>query len=758
VVRIDLRSGRVLRLTREHPVMTVRGWTAAGDICAGDFLAAARMTKVEAAGLLSEGDGALLGYLIGDGCVRSVQVEITNTDAGILDDVREQAGRHGWWLPLVRQGITYRLSRRNGDGWRGVESPSHWCRCFDIVKRSYDKRVPTDVFTASDATISRFIGAYFACDGHVTRQRNKGLEFSSTSRGLLEDVQLLLLRFGIMSRVRYHHDRGAHTAWRLLVTGAENLLAFRRCIVVKGDKGRQLQELEVTDRISTQMDKVPAEWRLMFHRPLTAGDASQYQMEVRECSGNHRTVVRRLLADEPDAVVERLCSDAVVWDEVMDVAEEEPEMTYALPVHDMAHCYLSSGVISHNSQQMAIGRVLWELGRDPNSRTLVLSNTKDQARKIVETLKRYIERDADLHAIFPALEKGDTWTSSAITVRRPTRAKDPSVQACGVHGNVTGSRVDLLIIDDILDPENTGSQRAREDLWLWLKATIHGRLTENARVIVIGTAYHPEDALHLYAKQENFHAVRFPVLDDTGASRWPERWSLERIEKKKVDLGSLEFARQMLCVARDDTTARFKAEWIERCKWRGQGKELCYALESIPNGYKVVTGVDLAVQKHDAADQTCLFTIAVAPNGDRHVLNIETGKWHGPEIVDHLYDHHRRYQGLIIVENNSAQDFVVQFARERGALPIRGFTTGRNKAHPEFGVESLAAEMEGGKWVIPNINGTCHPEVTAWINELLYYSPSAHTGDRVMASWFAREGVRMGAQKVEQRSINLARR
>ncbi|KKK64061.1 hypothetical protein LCGC14_2988030, partial [marine sediment metagenome] len=107
---------------------------------------------------------------------------------------------------------------------------------------------------------------------------------------------------------------------------------------------------------------------------------------------------------------------------------------------------------------------------------------------------------------------------------------------------------------------------------------------------------------------------------------------------------------------------------------------------------------------------------------------------------------------------HNAQDFIVQFARGAFAVPIQPFTTGRNKAHPEFGVESIAAEMAGEKWIIPNESGAIDPEIQEWISEMLYYDPTAHTGDRLMASWFAREGARMGTQVVEWGRLDLMAR
>jgi hypothetical protein len=52
-------------------------------------------------------------------------------------------------------------------------------------------------------------------------------------------------------------------------------------------------------------------------------------------------------------------------------------------------------------------------------------------------------------------------------------------------------------------------------------------------------------------------------------------------------------------------------------------------------------------------------------------------------------------------------------------------------------VESLAVEFERGQWIVPDA-----PMTRAWVRELLAYNPAGHTGDRVMASWLAREALR----------------
>lgn len=419
-----------------------------------------------------------------------------------------------------------------------------------------------------------------------------------------------------------------------------------------------------------------------------------------------------------------------------------------------------SHVESGKTQQMSVARALFMLGQNPNLRICIISNTHGQAEKVCRTIAKYIETSVELREVFPELQRapGMPWSSSRLFVKRASRANDASVQTTGIHGNLLGSRVDRLIIDDLLDYENTISPSQRDDLANWFKATVETRLTRKSRVLCIGTAWHRDDIMHRWAKSPEWHAVRYGVIDSEGNPTWPARWPLDRIERVRGILGPVEFARSLLCVARTDDESRFKQEWIETCLARGEGKRLCYALEAVPEGYSTYTGVDLSVG-YANSDWTVLFTIAVAPNGDRVVLNIESGRWKGPEIVQKIVDTYNRYQSIMIVENNAAQEYIVQFTKQMSAVPVRSFTTGRNKTSQEFGLETLAVEMSNGKWVIPSDGpGQMAPEVRKWVEEMLYYDPAGHPGDRLMASWFAREGSRMTKPKVQFGQLNLTRR
>lgn len=433
---------------------------------------------------------------------------------------------------------------------------------------------------------------------------------------------------------------------------------------------------------------------------------------------------------------------------------------------------------SGKSQQLVIARILWLLGRDPRRRYAILSATQGQSKKIIRTIQSHITENRIIHEVFPSLKRGNLWTDNAIEVERPHGIKDPSVQAYSPEGGtIQGARLDGIAIDDVLTEINTRTRYQREKVEEWIRASAFSRLSDAGWCFFLTNAWHPDDMAHTLEKQ-GWTSRRYPVLNEQGESVWPERWPMERIERTKTELlGPLEFARQMLCRARDDSQSRFQQDWIDHALENGEGLPMVNSLEDLfercpelaeeikltdsiarlggmPEGFMTVTGVDLAVSRRESADLTALFTLGVRPDGMRHVLEVVAGRWTGPEIIDRVVSAHERYRSIVVVENNAAQDFLLQWVRERApGLRVRSFTTGRNKLSPQYGVESLAAELAAGQWIIPceRVTKATHPQVGEFITEMLYYDPAAHTGDRLMAAWIAREAARLYTSRRRRR-------
>lgn len=498
-------------------------------------------------------------------------------------------------------------------------------------------------------------------------------------------------------------------------------------------------------------------------RAAALAQASPAEIAARKARAKHAALVKRARIDQA-AFVEYVLRN-----------ESDGTVIRNAPHHEEWHDFLSlndravlfAPVEHGKTQQVAIGAVLFRLGQNPNARLALISNTSRQAEKLLGAIRLHIERNPRLKEVFPELRRselsGDPWHTTALTVHRTTIAKDPSIQALGVGGPLVGSRLDGAVLDDVLDFENTRTPEQRTKLVDWFDSTVSTRLLEGAFCWVIGTPWHPDDLLHVLASRPGWEAKKWRSVHNPEAppaewrTLWPAQFSPERLQKIQAGSTALNFARKYLCEVRSSETARFKRQWFEDAAARGKRwGPFRAAPVTAGQAWPCFTGVDLGVGETDGHDLTCLFTIALEPlTGRRVVCEILSGRWSGPDIVEKIFDANRRFGSIVVVESNGAQKFIQQFASGR-QVPIRPFfTSAQNKYDEHFGVESLAVELANGQWVIPSHEGTMGSatgEATAWMSEAELYHPDSHTGDRLMASWFAREAARNYGPKVFGRS------
>lgn len=406
------------------------------------------------------------------------------------------------------------------------------------------------------------------------------------------------------------------------------------------------------------------------------------------------------------------------------------------------HAFVNAG----KSSAVTVARTLFELGRDPSQRIAILSNTAHQAQKLLSSVARYITRSHELQQVFPALRAATPWGSSAITIQRPTISKDASVQALGIHGAILGARLDWVFVDDLIDFENSRTVEQRRKLVEWFDSTVLGRVVVGGRVVVLGTAWHKEDFMHVLTKRAGWHSVRYAIEDEHGQPRWPSKWPASEIAKKRQELGPLESARQLDVIARNDSTATFRIEDIAAACQRGEQRPLMYSVRPTAAA-DVVIGIDLASSKSPNADLTAMSVILVHRNGHREVINVESGRWDAPEILQRVVRLSDLYwPSLVVVESVAGAAYIAQMLRATTSIPVRGFVTGRGKQSIEWQARALAVELSNQKWTL---RSPTSPEVSALIRDALYYSPAEHPGDRLVSLLMARWGAEQTGIRVE---------
>ena len=84
------------------------------------------------------------------------------------------------------------------------------------------------------------------------------------------------------------------------------------------------------------------------------------------------------------------------------------------------------------TEQRTVAKTLWDIGRDTNTRQVLISETHTQAVKYGGAIRTYIEDDKDYHRVFPHVKPGKQWTEALFTVQRPTISPHPTVLFTGV--------------------------------------------------------------------------------------------------------------------------------------------------------------------------------------------------------------------------------------------------------------------------------------------------------------------------------------
>ncbi len=249
VFRLKMVEGYELRLTADHKVMTERGWVEASHLQSGDRVHILNRPG----GFGGEGSrdlGLVLGWLVGDGTVNQVRAVLSFFG----EEKRELAPTFAEAVTrLVDTGPKYRQRTERSYPVGLTQLPERdearvQSDRLRLLAQDYgldlDKlQVPDVIFRGSREAQQAFLQALFTADGSMQDGGEKGgsVRLTSVSYTLLQDVQRLLLNFGIASRIyaerrpagyrRLPDGRGGYTrywcqAYHELAVTKQNLLRF----------------------------------------------------------------------------------------------------------------------------------------------------------------------------------------------------------------------------------------------------------------------------------------------------------------------------------------------------------------------------------------------------------------------------------------------------------------------------------------------------------------------------------------------------
>ena len=373
VYRLKLASGREVKASGNHPFLRFSGWRPLEELAAGDRIAIPRQIPAPISEGLgwTEGRLGLLAHLIGDGCVlRKQPVHYTSNDEANLDFVESAAAvefgitprrvaQKTWWHSYLP--APYQCTH-------GRYNPLHvWFRELGIENlRSYEKRIPEVLYSASDREVALFLRHLWATDGSIWNPQGKPKSvpkayYASTSRQLTDGVARLLGRLGIVARIRQVTKAGYRPSYHVIIADRPSLRTFCREVGAYGRRGETARALlaALEDRATnTNVDTLPREvWELVRAERIRAGlTERQFQAAIgthycgstlyKSCPSRDRLLRCAVALNSP--ALEAVATTDIFWDRIESIEPLGP-----CPVFDATvkgtHNFIADGIFAHNS-------------------------------------------------------------------------------------------------------------------------------------------------------------------------------------------------------------------------------------------------------------------------------------------------------------------------------------------------------------------------------------------------------------------------
>lgn len=130
--------------------------------------------------------------------------------------------------------------------------------------------------------------------------------------------------------------------------------------------------------------------------------------------------------------------------------------------------------------------VCWRLFLDPQLKIMIVSANQQLADDISKFIKSLIADVPMLQHLRPNLSKDQRSSNVAFDVGPARPDKSPSVKSVGIKGQLTGSRADLIISDDVEVPKNSMTFLMREQLAELVKE-YDAVLVPSGEIVYLGT-------------------------------------------------------------------------------------------------------------------------------------------------------------------------------------------------------------------------------------------------------------------------------
>lgn len=357
---VTFDTGRTIIVTPEHPFLSPEGWREASDVRVGQTLALpSRIPSPSAPVRMNPAEVDLLALLLAEGSYTGHHTGFTTSDKVFVDIAKKAAAKIG-------SGVTYR-GRYSYDFVPSNPVDDILNKHKIHKKKAIHKTIPDAVYSLPDKQLSRFLSLFWMCDGYV--DGSPGVTLGS--KKMVFQLQHLLLRFGVQSRVCYKPAKcngKKFDSWRLKVY-AFSLVAFKKAVPLWGAKLNRLEKLIARPRNSNVgFPRVSLEFQKKVKAIAATGSGrwkggklsevgrrlgwSSWFM-VRNLFGAHRSVQMRAFKVFCDVYecrdqFKELLGKDIFWDVVTKITSVGDRKIYDLTVSSTS-CFIANDIVVHNT-------------------------------------------------------------------------------------------------------------------------------------------------------------------------------------------------------------------------------------------------------------------------------------------------------------------------------------------------------------------------------------------------------------------------
>lgn len=384
---VKFRSGREIKITPEHPLLSVNGWFPVKELDIGSRVATPRKINVFGSKVMNDCEIKLLAYLIAEGHLSSGFILFSNRDPDILNDFEESLNNFDKSLKIEVHSKSgcFRIAKRRrvsdasgvlrdvkGRFTRGSKtfqvksSLRLWLEKIGIYgKLSREKYIPKEIFQLPKYQLALFLNRLFSCDGSiykhkVTRGYTWQISYSSSSETLIRQVQHLLLRFEILSKLRKREIQLNDKKFINfeLILSSSNVIKFINSIGLFGKKTeRQEESLKDSLKIirNPNVDTIPKDiWNI--YRPKNwaqIGRSLGYSIpKGLRTSINYSPSREKLMLiakNDENWMMYLLATSDIFWDEIVEITELNGKFSVCDISVPRFHNFVANDIIVHNS-------------------------------------------------------------------------------------------------------------------------------------------------------------------------------------------------------------------------------------------------------------------------------------------------------------------------------------------------------------------------------------------------------------------------